>query len=52
MYHVHSLSVFRCVKFILFDDGRCVDRCSGEAEVRTDGPVQGNVCFRMLYQNI
>ncbi|XP_076443102.1 uncharacterized protein LOC143281714 [Babylonia areolata] len=35
----------RCVKFILSGDGRCEDICSGYAEVRTEGPLQGNVCI-------
>ncbi|KAK7113582.1 uncharacterized protein [Littorina saxatilis] len=35
----------RCVNFILADDGRCVDRCTGNAEVRTEGRFQGTVCM-------
>ncbi|KAL8593221.1 hypothetical protein ACOMHN_009876 [Nucella lapillus] len=35
----------RCVKFILSDDGSCVDRCNGYAEVRSQGLLQGNICM-------
>lgn len=34
----------RCVNFILASDGSCVERCTGDAEVHTEGPLIGNVC--------
>jgi hypothetical protein len=40
------ISSCRCVNFILASDGSCVERCSGEADIRTEGPLLGNVCIR------